>query len=85
MAVRAASGPRFGAASSTPIMLDRTVYLGDLLTSAHAAELAAGKRRWMVEEADGVFGPSGVAVGLSRVFADQGTDVAALPASIRLS
>ena len=74
-------GPGFGAAATTPIVIDGTVYLGDLLTNVHAVDLATGKRRWMVEVGVGVFGPSGVAVGEGKVFANKGgTEIAAYDA-----
>ena len=74
-------GPGFGAAATTPIVIDGTVYLGDLLTNVHAVDLQTGERRWMVKVDDGVFGPSGVAVGWGKVFADKGgTEIAAYDA-----
>ena len=65
-------GKGFGAAATTPIVIDGTVYIGDLLTNVHAVDLATGERRWMVEVGLGVFGPSGVAVGWGKVFANKG-------------
>ena len=41
-------GPGFGAAATTPIVIDGTVYIGDLLTNVHAVNLVTGERRWMV-------------------------------------
>ena len=71
-------GPGFGAAATTPIVIDGTVYIGDLLTNVHAVDLVTGERRWMVEVGVGVFGPSGVAVGHGKVFANKGgTEIAA--------
>ena len=71
----------FGAAATTPIVIDGTVYLGDLLTNVHAIDLATGERRWMAEVGATVFGPSGVAVGQGRVFANKrGTEIAAYDA-----
>ena len=52
-------------------MIDGTVYIGDLLTNVHAIDLVTGERRWMVEVGVGVFGPSGVVVGLGKVFANK--------------
>ena len=74
-------GPGFGAAATTPIVIDGTVYIGDLLTNVHAVDLLTGERRWMVEVGVGVFGPSGVAVGWGKVFANKGgTEIAAYDA-----
>ena len=74
-------GPGFGAATTTPIAIDGTVYLGDLLTNVHAVDLVTGERRWTAEVGVGVFGPSGVAVGWDKVFANKrGTEVAAYDA-----
>ena len=70
-----------GAAATTPIVIDGTVYIGDLLTNVHALDLVTGKRRWMVKVGVGVFGPSGVAVGWGKVFANKGgTEIAAYDA-----
>ena len=70
-----------GAAATTPIVIDGTVYIGDLLTNVHAVDLVTGERRWMVEVGVGVFGPSGVAVGWGKVFANMGgTGIAAFDA-----
>ena len=61
-----------GAAATTPIVIDGTVYIGDLLTNVHAIDLVTGERRWMAEVDAEVFGPSGVAVGWGKVFANKG-------------
>ena len=36
-------GPGFGAAATTPIVIDGTVYIGDLLTNVHAVDLLTGR------------------------------------------
>ena len=56
-------GLGFGAAATTPIVIDNVVHIGDLLTNVHAVDLVTGERRWVAEVGIGVFGPSGVAVG----------------------
>ncbi len=65
-------GKGFGAAATTPIVIDGTVYIGDLLTNVHAVDLATGERRWMAKVGVAVFGPSGVAVGSGKIFANKG-------------
>jgi len=67
-----------GAAATTPIVIDGTVYIGDLLTNVHALNLETGNRRWMVTMDTRVIGPSGVVVGLGKVFANKrGRQIAA--------
>ena len=74
-------GSGFGAAATTPIVIDGTVYIGDLLTNVHAVDLLTGERRWMVEVGADVLGPSGVSVGWGKVFASKGgTEIAAYDA-----
>lgn len=76
------AGAAFGGGATTPVVVDGTIYLGDLLTNVHAVDLATGQQRWFVELADPVFGPSGVAVDSGRVFGNRkGTDVAAYDAT----
>ena len=74
-------GKGFGAAATTPIVIDGTVHIGDLLTNVHAVDLSTGERRWMVGVDVGVFGPSGVAFGRGKIFANKrGTEIAAYDA-----
>ena len=62
----------FGAAATTPVIVDGTVYLGDLLTNVHAVELETGNARWVVEVGRAVFGPSGVTVRDGCVYGNRG-------------
>ena len=64
--------PGSGAAATTPIVVDGTVYLGDLNTNVHAIDLLTGERKWLAPSDAPVFGPSGVAVHDGRVFANKG-------------
>jgi alcohol dehydrogenase (cytochrome c) len=67
-----------GAAATTPIVIDGTVYIGDLLTNVHALDLETGLQRWVVTVDARVIGPSGVVVGWGKVFANKkGTQIAA--------
>ena len=71
----------FGAAATTPIIVDGVVYLGDLRTNVHAVDLETGKRLWMANVDALVYGPSGVAVDSGRVFANKaGKEIAAYDA-----
>ncbi len=63
--------PGSGAAATTPIVADETVYLGDLNTNVHAIDLVTGERRWLAPSDAPVFGPSGVAVDDGKVFANK--------------
>lgn len=72
------AGAPFGGAATTPVIVDGTVFAGDLLTNVHAVDLASGERQWFAEVDSPVFGPSGVAVDSGRVFANfRGTGIAA--------
>ncbi len=64
--------PGAGAAATTPIVVDGTVYVGDLNTNVHAIDLVTGKRKWLAPVDAPVFGPSGVAVHGGKVFANKG-------------
>ncbi len=63
--------PGSGAAATTPIVVDGTVYLGDLNTNVHAIDLVSGERKWLAPSDAPVFGPSGVAVVDGKVFANK--------------
>jgi outer membrane protein assembly factor BamB len=72
----------FGAAATTPIIIDGVVYLGDLLTNVHAIDLETGRRLWMAEVDDAIYGPGGVAVDGGKVFSSKGGNaIAAYDAS----
>lgn len=65
------AGGQFGIAATTPIVRGGVVYLGDLRTNVHAIDLRHGRRRWLVEVDEWVYGPSGVAVHGGCVFANR--------------
>ena len=66
------SGGAFGIVATTPIVVGNTVYLGDLQTNVHAIDLQSGNRRWIVDNEQWVYGPSGVAVSGGCVFSNLG-------------
>ena len=66
------SGGAFGIVATTPIIVGNTVYLGDLQTNVHAIDLQSGNRRWIVDNEQWVYGPSGVAVSGGCVFSNLG-------------
>ena len=66
------SGGAFGIVATTPIVVGTTVYLGDLQTNVHAIDLESGNRRWVVDNEQWVYGPSGVAVSGGCVFSNLG-------------
>ena len=66
------SGGAFGIVATTPIVVGNTVYLGDLQTNIHAIDLQSGNRRWVVDNEQWVYGPSGVAVSGGCVFSNLG-------------
>ena len=66
------SGGAFGIVATTPIIVGNTVYLGDLQTNIHAIDLQSGNRRWIVDNEQWVYGPSGVAVSGGCVFSNLG-------------
>jgi alcohol dehydrogenase (cytochrome c) len=58
----------FGNLTTTPVVVDDTVYVGALDGSMHAIDLEDGQQRWAVPRTLSQFGPSGVAVGWDKVF-----------------
>ncbi len=66
------SGGAFGIVATTPIVAGNTVYLGDLQTNVHAIDLQSGNRRWIVDNEQWVYGPSGVALSGGCVFSNFG-------------
>ena len=76
-----ADSPVAGAAATTPVIVDGTVYLNDLETNVYAIDLESGEEKWTVEIGVGVFGPSGLAFGDGRIYADRdGSSLAAYDA-----
>lgn len=61
-----------GNLSTTPIVVDDTVYLQELSSEVHAIDLASGVARWSVALEVPSPGPNGVAVAYGRVFAANG-------------
>lgn len=61
-----------GNLSTTPIVVDDTVYLQELSSEVHAIDLASGTARWSVPLEVPSPGPNGVAVAYGRVFAANG-------------
>jgi len=71
-----------GNLSTTPIVVDDTVYLQELSSEVHAIDLATGTARWSVPLEVPSPGPNGVAVAYGRVFAANGQgEVVALDAA----
>jgi outer membrane protein assembly factor BamB len=71
----------FGNASSTPVILDGTVYAQDLQSNVRAVDLETGEVRWTREYQNFQIGPNGPAVGYGRVYvAKDGRSIAALDA-----
>ena len=68
--------PLFGNLTTTPVVVDGTVYLGALDGSVHAVDLVDGTRRWSQERSINVFGPAGVAVGWGKAFGISGVATA---------
>ncbi|MDY7101266.1 MAG: PQQ-binding-like beta-propeller repeat protein [Actinomycetota bacterium] len=75
------AGRPLGSASSTPIVVDDTVYYGDTGASVYALDRTTGELRWQVDGAGGGPGPNGVVVNDGVVYAsDDGTGIRALSA-----
>lgn len=69
-------------ATSTPIVIDGVVYIGDLNTNVHAIDLATGEGIWRADGGIPTFGPGGVVVEDGLVFASYlGAEVAAFDAA----
>lgn len=60
---------QMGNAATNPIVVGDTVYVGDLMTTVRAFDLATGAERWAETAKGKMFGPTGVAVGNGKVFA----------------
>jgi len=70
----------FGVFSSSPIVLNGTVYLQDLKSNVYALDRSTGKVKWqhLFNQTDG--GPNGVAYGYGRIYGATETNVFALDA-----
>jgi glucose dehydrogenase/cytochrome c5 len=58
----------FGMFPTTPLVSGDTVYVGDLTTRVRAIDRATGEERFVVGEAAGIFGPTGVGIGYGQVY-----------------
>jgi outer membrane protein assembly factor BamB len=72
----------FGSISTTPIIMNNTVYIGDLGNNIFALDLATGQQKWQTVYNVANVGPSGAAVGYGKVFTSIGPyEFAALDAN----
>jgi outer membrane protein assembly factor BamB len=75
-AFKGASG--FGAFASTPIVLNRTVYLQDLNSNVYALDRSTGKLEWRHAFNRPSVGPNGIAYGWGRIYGATETNAFAL-------
>jgi outer membrane protein assembly factor BamB len=68
----------FGAFSSTPIVLNGTVYLQDLASNVYALDRATGALKWKHAFNQPSVGPNGVSYGYGRIYGATETDAFAL-------
>src|SRR6266849_8645934 len=68
----------FGDFASTPIVLDKTVYLQDLNSNVYALDRASGKVKWAHKFNKPSEGPNGIAFGYGRIYGATATDAFAL-------
>src|SRR4051794_39333833 len=70
----------FGVFSSTPIVLNGTVYLQDLNSNVYALDRSTGKLKWQHVFNKTDEGPNGVAYGYGRIYGATASDAFALNA-----
>ena len=68
----------FGDFASTPIVLDKTVYLQDLNSNVYALVRASGKVKWAHKINKPSEGPNGIAFGYGRIYGATATNAFAL-------
>ena len=69
----------YGAAATSPLIIDGVVYLEDLQSNVVAIDLQSGAVKWEHDYNDLNYGPDGPAVGYGKLFVNVGhTNVAAL-------
>lgn len=61
-------GATFGNLTTTPLVVDDSVYVGDLTTRVHAVDRDTGRERFVVGDDASIFGPTGVGIGWGRLF-----------------
>lgn len=64
----------FGSLTTTALVSDDTVYLGDLSTKVHAIDRETGEQRFVAGDDASIFGPTGVALGWGRLYGTKGDD-----------
>ncbi|MEZ5139146.1 MAG: PQQ-binding-like beta-propeller repeat protein, partial [Acidimicrobiales bacterium] len=69
----AAGGGTFGSFTTTPLVIDDTVYIGDL-TTASEPSTETGEERFVAGDDAAIFGPTGVGAGYGRLYGTKADD-----------
>ncbi|HRW37537.1 MAG: PQQ-binding-like beta-propeller repeat protein [Acidimicrobiales bacterium] len=70
----APGGGTFGNFTTTPLVIDDTVYIGDLTTRVRAIDRETGEERFVAGDDAAIFGPTGVGAGYGRLYGTKADD-----------